>query len=400
MPRKIIHLDLDAFYASVEQLDDPSLRGKPVIVGGSEGRGVVCAASYEARVFGVRSAMAMGRARQLCPQAIVRSVRMARYSELSQRVFGIFGRFTDRVEGLSIDEAFLDVGGSERLFGSPVEIARRIKEEVLGEVGLRISAGVAPNKFLAKLATEAGKPDGLVEVTPDGVEAFLLPLPVRRLWGVGEVTAQRLEGLGIRTVSDLRGLGEDRLRHLFGAGGSHLFRLARGEDDRPVEGGGEAKSVSQEETYERDQWDLEVLGRDLLEQAGRVALRLRRMGMQGRCVTVKVRYGNFETVTRSQTLEAGTDHARDLHRVAVELLGRTEAGKRSVRLLGLGASSLEAAGSGQAGLFAEEKRERLRALDRAVDQLAGRFGKGGVRPGSLVASRSGEKEGGDPGTGA
>ncbi len=400
MPRKIIHLDLDAFYASVEQLDDPSLRGKPVIVGGSEGRGVVCAASYEARVFGVRSAMAMGRARQLCPQAIVRSVRMARYSELSQRVFGIFGRFTDRVEGLSIDEAFLDVGGSERLFGSPVEIARRIKEEILGEVGLRISAGVAPNKFLAKLATEAGKPDGLVEVTPDGVEAFLLPLPVRRLWGVGEVTAQRLEGLGIRTVSDLRGLGEDRLRHLFGAGGSHLFRLARGEDDRPVEGGGEAKSVSQEETYERDQWDLEVLGRDLLEQAGRVALRLRRMGMQGRCVTVKVRYGNFETVTRSQTLEAGTDHARDLHRVAVELLGRTEAGKRSVRLLGLGASSLEAAGSGQAGLFAEEKRERLRALDRAVDQLAGRFGKGGVRPGSLVASRSGEKEGGDPGTGA
>ncbi len=400
MPRKIIHLDLDAFYASVEQLDDPSLRGKPVIVGGSEGRGVVCAASYEARVFGVRSAMAMGRARQLCPQAIVRSVRMARYSELSQRVFGIFGRFTDRVEGLSIDEAFLDVGGSERLFGSPVEIARRIKEEILGEVGLRISAGVAPNKFLAKLATEAGKPDGLVEVTPDGVEAFLLPLPVRRLWGVGEVTARRLEGLGIRTVSDLRGLGEDRLRHLFGAGGSHLFRLARGEDDRPVEGGGEAKSVSQEETYERDQWDLEVLGRDLLEQAGRVALRLRRMGMQGRCVTVKVRYGNFETVTRSQTLEAGTDHARDLHRVAVELLGRTEAGKRSVRLLGLGASSLEAAGSGQAGLFAEEKRERLRALDRAVDQLAGRFGKGGVRPGSLVASRSGEKEGGDPGTGA
>ncbi len=400
MPRKIIHLDLDAFYASVEQLDDPSLRGKPVIVGGSEGRGVVCAASYEARVFGVRSAMAMGRARQLCPQAIVRSVRMARYSELSQRVFGIFGRFTDRVEGLSIDEAFLDVGGSERLFGSPVEIALRIKEEVLGEVGLRISAGVAPNKFLAKLATEAGKPDGLVEVTTDGVEAFLLPLPVRRLWGVGEVTAQRLEGLGIRTVSDLRGLGEDRLRHLFGAGGSHLFRLARGEDDRPVEGGGEAKSVSQEETYERDQWDLEVLGRDLLEQAGRVALRLRRMGMQGRCVTVKVRYGNFETVTRSQTLEAGTDHARDLHRVAVELLGRTEAGKRSVRLLGLGASSLEAAGSGQAGLFAEEKRERLRALDRAVDQLAGRFGKGGVRPGSLVASRSGEKEGGDPGTGA
>ncbi len=400
MPRKIIHLDLDAFYASVEQLDDPSLRGKPVIVGGSEGRGVVCAASYEARVFGVRSAMAMGRARQLCPQAIVRSVRMARYSELSQRVFGIFGRFTDRVEGLSIDEAFLDVGGSERLFGSPVEIARRIKEEILGEVGLRISAGVAPNKFLAKLATEAGKPDGLVEVTPDGVEAFLLPLPVRRLWGVGEVTAQRLEGLGIRTVSDLRGLGEDRLRHLFGAGGSHLFRLARGEDDRPVEGGGEAKSVSQEETYERDQWDLEVLGRDLLEQAGRVALRLRRMGMQGRCVTVKVRYGNFETVTRSQTLEAGTDHARDLHRVAVELLGRTEAGKRSVRLLGLGASSLEPAGSGQAGLFAEEKRERLRALDRAVDQLAGRFGKGGVRPGSLVASRSGEKEGGDPGTGA
>ncbi len=400
MPRKIIHLDLDAFYASVEQLDDPSLRGKPVIVGGSEGRGVVCAASYEARVFGVRSAMAMGRARQLCPQAIVRSVRMARYSELSQRVFGIFGRFTDRVEGLSIDEAFLDVGGSERLFGSPVEIALRIKEEVLGEVGLRISAGVAPNKFLAKLATEAGKPDGLVEVTTDGVEAFLLPLPVRRLWGVGEVTARRLEGLGIRTVSDLRGLGEDRLRHLFGAGGSHLFRLARGEDDRPVEGGGEAKSVSQEETYERDQWDLEVLGRDLLEQAGRVALRLRRMGMQGRCVTVKVRYGNFETVTRSQTLEAGTDHARDLHRVAVELLGRTEAGKRSVRLLGLGASSLEAAGSGQAGLFAEEKRERLRALDRAVDQLAGRFGKGGVRPGSLVASRSGEKEGGDPGTGA
>ena len=381
--RNIIHLDLDAFYASVEQQDFPELRGRPVVVGGSVERGVVCACSYEARGFGVRSAMAMAKALRLCPKAVVRPVRMARYQEVSREVFAIFARYTDRIEPLSVDEAFLDVSGCEKLFGPAPRIAAIIRQAVREETGLTISAGVAPNKFLAKLASEHGKPDGLFEV-PDPPESFLLPLPLGRLWGVGPVMLGRLENLGLRTVGDLRRLSRERLTKLFGASGEHLFHLAQGVDHRQVETSAEAKSVGHEDTFDRDLWDREEMRRALLDLAERVAIRLRRHGLTGSTLILKVKYGDFTTVTRSRTLPAGLDHAMDIHRVAVELLDRTAAGQQAVRLLGISLGRLEDSAGEQGSLFGAEARRRQVALDQAVDKVRQRFGAAGVRRGSLL----------------
>jgi DNA polymerase-4 len=381
--RNIIHLDLDAFYASVEQQDFPELRGRPVVVGGSVERGVVCACSYEARGFGVRSAMAMARALRLCPKAIVRPVRMARYQEVSREVFAIFARYTDRIEPLSVDEAFLDVSGCEKLFGPAPRIAAIIRQAVREETGLTISAGVARNKFLAKLGSEHGKPDGLFEV-PDPPESFLLPLPLGRLWGVGPVMLGRLENLGLRTVGDLRRLSRERLTKLFGASGEHLFHLAQGVDHRQVETSAEAKSIGHEDTFDRDLWDREEMRRALLDLAERVAIRLRRHGLTGSTLILKVKYADFTTVTRSRTLPAGLDHAMDIHRVAVELLDRTAAGQQAVRLLGISLGRLENSAGEQGSLFGAEARRRQVALDQAVDQVRRRFGVAGVRRGSLL----------------
>lgn len=391
MTRQILHLDLDAFYASVEQLDDTALRGRPVIVGGISDRGVVCACSYEARRFGVRAAMGMLRARQLCPAAIVRPVRMGRYRELSAQVFAIYGRYTDRIEPLSIDEAFLDVTGCERLFGPPVAIAAAIRAAVRQETGLTVSAGVAGNKFLAKLASEQGKPDGLVELLPREVEGFLATLPVASLWGVGRVTAERLQQLGLRRVGDLRQAGEERLVKLLGAQGAQLYRLSLGQDERPVAAAGRPKSLGHEETFAEDRWDRAGLEVELLAMAERVASRLRQLGLEAGCVTVKVKYGDFTQVNRSAAVAAAVSSLEGIYPLAKILLGRTEAGRRSVRLLGLSLSQLHPAGAGQGELFGQRQRLRQQALDQALDLVRKRFGRAGIVRATLLPQPSGEE---------
>lgn len=392
MTNSIIHLDMDAFYASVEQRDNPALRGRPVIVGGSPDRGVVSACSYEARPFGVRSAMPMRRAMRLCPEAAVLPVRMGRYREVSRQVFSIFARYTDRIEPLSVDEAFLDVAGCERLFGPAAEIAARIRREVREELGLAVSAGVAPNKFLAKLASESAKPDGLLEISPGQVDVFLLPLPVERIWGVGAKTAEQLRQLGCRSVAELRRLPESQLVHHFGIWGGRLYRLAHGEDERPIEVDQPAKSFGAEETFAVDQASREALQRHLLAQAEKVAARLRRAGMEGRVVTVKIRYDDFETVTRRQTLAEPTANGLLLYRAGLALLERTEAGRRPVRLLGFSAGELAPAAQGQAALFPDAKAQRLADLDRSLDRLTARFGNRPVRRASLLESDAEDDE--------
>jgi DNA polymerase-4 len=384
--RVIVHLDLDAFYASVEQLDRPALRGQPVIVGGNRGRGVVCAASYEARRFGVRSAMPMHRATRLCPRATVLPVRMARYRALSRQVFAIFARYTDLIEPLSLDEAFLDVTGSRRLFGGGRDIGERIRAEVRKEIGLVISAGVAGNKFLAKLASQEAKPDGLYSV-PDCVDDFLLTLPLERLWGVGPVMCRELARVGLQTVSDLRRLSRAQLARLGGRTGAQLYDLARGRDDRPVEARREIKSISHEDTFERDLCRHEDLRLALLDLAERVAARLRRHGLAGGSVTLKVRYGDFVAATRTRSVSAGLDHAGDIFQMARELLARTDAGRRPVRLLGISVGQLQPRGAGQQCLFGTRRRQRLAALDGAMDEVISRFGVQGVCRASLMTHR-------------
>jgi len=401
MTRSIIHLDMDAFYASVEVLDNPSLRGKPVIVGGGELRGVVSAASYEARTFGVHSALPTATAKRLCPGGIFLPVRMERYKEVSDKVFAIFRRFTPLVEPLSIDEAFLDVTGCERLFGSAEEVARKIKEAVREETGLTVSAGVAPNKFLAKIASDLGKPDGLTIVPPGNEIGFLDPLPVGKLWGVGKVTEQELRGKGIRTIGDLRRVPEGTLKRAFGSNGEHLHQLAHGIDDRPVETEHEAKSIGHEDTYDHDLRDRGAMRRELLSLSDRVSARLRRHGIRGKTVTLKVKYNDFVQVTRAATLSDPTDDGGTMYRVALDLLGNTEAGARPVRLLGISVSKLvPAAGTAKAdrleqlSLFGPPRAgkrvetvpadlEKQQKLNRAVDRIREKFGPKGIVPGAL-----------------
>ena len=403
MPRSILHLDLDAFYAAVEMLDNPELKGKPVIVGGTENRGVVAAASYEARKFGVRSAMAIARAKRLCPGGIYLPVRMSRYVEMSGRVFAIYGRFTPLVEPLSIDEAFLDISGCERLFGSAQDTARKIKEAVRQETGLIVSAGAASNKFIAKIASDVGKPDGLVVVPAGEEQAFLDPLPVSRVWGVGKVTEKELERMGIRTIRDLRRMPKETLVSSFGAHGGQLFALARGIDDRPVETEREAKSIGNEETYDRDLRHRETMRRELLALSSRVAERLRKEGLRGKTITLKIKYADFVQITRAITLHNATDDGGTIYRCALDLLAETEAGVRPVRLLGVSVSKLSKATDHdpesrmeQIPLFGRTgattttratpippdpaKKERL---NRAVDAIREKFGPGGIVPGAF-----------------
>jgi DNA polymerase IV len=392
MTNTIIHLDMDAFYASVEQHDHPELQGRPVIVGGGRERGVVAACSYEARPFGVRSAMPIYRALRLCPEAVLLPVRMARYQEVSRQVFAIFARYTDRIEPLSIDEGFLDVSGCERLFGTATEIGQRIRREVRYELGMAVSAGVASNKFLAKLGSESAKPDGLLEIDPEGVDAFLLPLPVERIWGVGAKATQQLNRYGCRTVADLRRMTEVQLKGMFGVWGERLYRLARGEDSRGVEVDQAAKSFGAEETFAKDLRRLDHLQRELLAQAEKVAARLRRHGLEGHNLTLKVRYDDFETQTRRLTLSEPSANGLTLYRAGLKLLQRTKAGTRPVRLLGLTAGGLEPAGQAQASLFPDAGNLRLAKLDRAVDKLSERFGSNQVLRASLLNPPADQKD--------
>jgi len=382
MLRAIIHVDMDAFYASVEQRDQPELRGRPVIVGGPvEGRGVVCAASYEARPFGVRSAMPMAEARRRCPNAVFLPVRMKRYREVSSAIRGIFLRFTPLVEPLSLDESFLDVTGSQRLLGPAVEIARRIKHEILDVTGLTASAGVAPNKFVAKIASDLKKPDGLVVVPPEDVHKFLENLPVSRIWGVGKVTARILEEMGIRTIGQLSRFPVKLLESRLGKAGLEIWSLSRGEDDRPVEPYADARSISHEETFAEDIGDRKTIRRELYRLAEKVGYRLRKRGMRGNVVQVKVRYPDFSTVTRRITLRAPTHNDHVIFREAQRLLERTEAGRKKIRLLGVGVSGFRPEGmTGQLGLF-PTKEARSEDEIKAMDRIRERFGPDAIKRG-------------------
>ena len=372
----ILHIDMDAFYASIEERDAPALHGKPMVVGGDpRQRGVVAAANYVARRYGIHSAMPMARALRLCPALIVLPARHDYYADVSQQIFAIFHRYTPLVEPLSLDEAFLDVTRSRALFGEAADIGRRIKREVKRELQLTASVGVAPNKFLAKVASDVGKPDGFVVVDPDDVQGFLDPLPVSKLWGVGKVSNRRLEAQGVHTIGDLRHQPRQALDQLFGRWGERLWALARGIDDRPVIPDHEAKSISHETTFAEDLVDPGVLRERLLALTGQVARRLRRHRLRGRTVQIKIRFADFKTITRERTLASPTDVTQELWRAAETLLARNLPHRQQgVRLLGIGVSGLEAGGYTQPELFTEAANAKQSKLDDVSDRIQGRFG--------------------------
>jgi DNA polymerase-4 len=381
----ILHVDMDAFYASVEQRDHPELRGKPVIVGGSaERRGVVSAASYEARRFGVHSAMPTVTARRLCPEGIFLPVRMAHYAQISRQIREILQSFTPLVEPLSLDEAFLDVHGCEGLFGPGPEIARKIKERIRAETDLVASVGVAPNKFLAKLAGDLGKPDGLTVLPAAQVADFLAPLPVGRLWGVGAKAEKRLHALGVRTVGQLAALPEDVLAGHFGESGRHLWELAHGCDDRAVVPDREAKSISSETTFAHDLDDADTLRGILLDLVEQVAGRLRQHGLRARTIDLKLRSSDFRTRTRSLSLAEPSDVTDEIWQAASTLFERAlTPDVLPARLLGVGATKVTSEAVVQ-GLLFDDDRQRQRAVDRAVDAIRQQFGGGAIRRGSRV----------------
>jgi DNA polymerase-4 len=391
--RTILHVDMDAFYASVEQLRNPELRGKPVIVGGSGARGVVAAASYEARVFGIRSAMSSVQAQRLCPHAVFVAGDHEHYGEISKRVMTIFGTFTPLVEALSLDEAFLDVTGARRLLGDGAAIGAAVRAAVLEQEGLHCSVGVAASKFVAKLASEAAKPrvgrrgpePGIgVKVVPPGEElAFLHPLPVQALWGVGPKTLEKLQSRGIHFVADLAALDERGAQDLLGvANGTHLRQLALGIDERPVVPDQRPKSIGHEETFARDHHRLETLQHELVRLGDSVASRLRGAGMAGRTVSIKVRFGDFRTITRSLTLAAAVDTGPDVIRAATTLLEKIDP-SGGVRLLGIHVSQLSE-GSARQLTLDDVDQPSWDDATTAIDAIRSRFGSDAIVPASLA----------------
>jgi DNA polymerase-4 len=394
-PEPIVHVDLDAFYASVEQLKDPTLAGKPVVVGGTGNRGVVSAASYEARRFGIHSAMPVVRARRLCPDAVFVSPDFESYRTYSNRFREILLSFTPLVEPISMDEAFLDVAGATMLFGTSEEIGSTVRHRVRDELGLACSAGVAPNKFIAKVASDEAKPDGLLVVRVDEVADFLRPLAVGKLWGAGEKTVEILARLSIRTVGDILTAPPVVLSRLLGGSqAEHLAGLARGSDNRPVIPYEAPKSVSHEETFGRDIDDQEELLREILALSYKVGARLRAGGYRARTLTLKIRLASFTTMTRSKTLQMPTDLAADINGVAKALFQAVPGTRRRVRLLGVAASGLVPAGEEQLALL---KGDRWGDVERTVDRIDKRFGKDTAFPAALLdRGRRGGNEGPAP----
>jgi DNA polymerase-4 len=416
--RTILHVDMDAFYAAVEVLHDPSLAGRPLIVGGAGRRGVVAAASYEARAYGVRSAMPSGQARRLCPHATFVPGHYDLYSSYSERIHQIFTSFTPLVEGIALDEAFLDVSGGRRLFGTGVGVGTEIRRRVRDELGLSASVGVAASKFVAKLASEDAKPraslagvipgPGVVVVAPGTELAFLHPKPVEALWGVGPATSTRLRRLGVATIGDLAAVPLETLELAIGsANGRHLHELAWGRDNRPVEADRELKSVGHEETYAEDKDDRDELHREVVRMADAVATRLRAAGVAGRTVTLKVRFGNFATITRSQTLPGPVDTGPAIARTGSSLLAQVEVAP-GVRLLGLSVSNLSRGAARQlsldldSGPGEEAETEAWKDATRAVDEVRKRFGGRSLGPavllgkGGLAVKRQGDTHWGPP----
>jgi DNA polymerase-4 len=384
--KHIIHLDMDAFYPSVEALDNPALKGKPVIVGGSKERGVVSSASYEARKFGIYSAQPMARARRLCPDGIFLPVRMSRYQEISGQVLKIFHGFTPLVEPLSIDEAFLDVTGSTRIFGPPETIAKLIKKTILMQTGLTVSAGVAPSKFVAKIASDIDKPDGLTVVSPNEVREFLDPLSVEKMWGVGKMTRLTLRGFNIRTFRELRQTPAGFLEKKFGKHGINMHLLAMGIDDRDVIPEHDVKSLGHEQTFLHDITSLDAAKKELLALGNKVARRMRHKGITGHTVTLKVKYNDFVQITRSATLPKPTDDGLEIYSTGCRLLEKTQVTQKPIRLLGISLSHLNFCGiRTQLSLFDRDRSyEKRRKLNTTLDSLYEKFGDQSVLPGTLL----------------
>ena len=383
MQRIIFHIDMDAFFAAIEQRDHPEYRGLPVIVGGPASRGVVSTASYEARRFGVHSAMPMATARRRCPDGIFVPGNHALYSAVSADVFAVFARYSPLVEPLSIDEAFLDMTGMELLAASPRALAEKLKAEIREKTGLVASVGIAPNKFLAKLASDLEKPDGLVEIRAEDAVARLSPLPLRRLWGVGRRTEEKLQALGLKTIGDLQKMDERRLSRAIGQKAAHALReLSFGRDERPVESGREAKSIGKETTFEKDIESPEEAERALLALAEKVGWRLRLAGAAARTIQLKLRRSDFSTVTRSRTLPEATCHDGPIFYTARGLF-RELGIKSDIRLLGITAENFEK--DALPSLFVDEKKERLYG---AIDALKKRFGENIITKAPLVQKKA------------
>ena len=389
----ILHADMDAFYAAVEQRDHPELVGKPVIVGGLGGRGVVTTASYEARPFGVHSAMPMVEARRLCPHGVFVAGRMERYAQVSREIFAVFRSFTPLVEPLSLDEAFLDVTASLSLFGSATELARRLRQQVREQCGLAVSVGIGPTKMVAKIASTMSKPDGLLEIPPEGVEAFLQSLPVSQLWGVGPVMHAALERAGIRTIGELGATDSNRLRRVAGRQGPALAALARGHDPRPVEADRARKSCGEENTFARDVRDGPEVRNTIIAHAEAVAARLRADEQRARTIVLKLklaerlRPGKYPLLTRSRTLGEATDDGAVISAAALSLWGGVAAGKR-IRLIGVSATNLEPRGGRQLSLLGWRGGDAREALNRAVDRISERFGREALRRGGVTVEKA------------
>lgn len=379
--RAILHVDMDAFFAAIVQRDNPELRGKPVIIGGNSARGVVSTASYEARPFGVHSAMPIVTAKRLCPQGIIVPVPGEAIREASTHIHKLFHDITPLVQPLSSDEAFLDVTGSIRLLGDPVTIAKHIKQRIKNEINLTASVGVAYNKFLAKLGSDLNKPDGMTVITLENTAATLDPLPIKRLWGVGPAAQKKLEAIGIHTFADIKARDRDALVARFGDWGDHLYRLCRGLDDRPVVPDREAKSISHEQTFSVNIDEPSELRQILLHQTEQVARRLRRYDFKAKAVTIKVRFGDFQTINRSTTLDHATDITAELWEATANLFDTwCRSSFRSVRLLGMGAERLTHHEDQQV-LFGQAERDKQIKLDQTLDQITNRFGKKSVARG-------------------
>ena len=371
----IIHLDMDAFFASVEEREHPELVGLPIVVGGpSKSRGVVAAANYEARKFGVFSAMPMSHASRLCPDLCILPVNMPLYVSVSKQIHEIFNRYTPEIEPLSLDEAFLDVSGSLKLFGSAAEIARRIKDDIKRELQLVVSAGVAPNKFVAKIASDFDKPDGFVVVEEKDMQDFLDPLPVKRIWGVGKKTEIQLNNYGITTIKDLRNQSERWLIDRFGKQGDHIFRLANGQDKREVVSDAKAKSISSESTFVEDISNKETLIAYLSYLTEQVAARLREKDRKGKTVNIKIRFHDFTTIVRSKRLAQSSNQTEEIWQTVKGLFNAAlPTGRVSIRLLGVGVSGFSSDTTQQGDLFSENAKHD--ELDEVTDEINQRFGK-------------------------
>jgi DNA polymerase-4 len=378
-PRVIFHVDMDAFFASVEQRDDPSLCGRPVIVGANPkngtGRGVVSAASYEARRYGVHSAQPISQAFRLCPKGAFVRPRFDRYVEVSDRIMALLESYSPRIEPISLDEAFVDMTGTQRLLGDIDEIGRRIKRRIWETERLTASVGIGPNKLIAKIASDFRKPDGLVRVLPEQVQDFLDPLRITKLWGVGTKTALRLESLGIRKVKDVRQYTEKDLIRFFGAVGKWLWESAHGIDDSPVTPDREAKSISNETTFEEDTADPRLVRAVILELSERVGHRLRMKSLTGKTVEVKIRFDDFTTKTKRRTLARSTDFTESVFSAALSMLKTFEADRRRIRLLGVGVSQLSSADQVQLELLDSAEQAKRKKLHQAVDRLKEKYGE-------------------------